>query len=313
LGRPFAEVLLLPFLRQYNKRMAAQKDHWTPITTTGLKRVEVDGQVVPSYDAIAGTVLLSGDPTRVTLFPKTQRDKLVIDDNEVWASDEEEEDKMGHRMHRENLRILTPYLHRAGLWRVRLSQVFEVLEVVGGVKGGPPQPNEFSLKVTADGEVPTTGTLQRLTDAGAAYVKCLVCDLQKVARAKTLAGEDALATKDSTLGDKHLQEMRKAVHGELPKSRAEVVEEERQRAAAEAAARAAQREADEREVEDSLGNLEIETELEKEHEKAMRKAAKKARQKARQREAKQHEKLNQQEAAAAQPADGVNPDQVAVL
>ena len=241
LAKPLVDSLITPFLNAFNKKAPDEP----PLTAAGLKRVEVDGKSV-DMDAPAGEVLL-GDAPRVVLLPATKREKLVIDDDEEWGSDEQEEDVMGHKMHRRNLRALTAYLHRAGLWRVRLSDVFEVLEVVSGAKGGPPQQNEFSLKVTAEGGPPSSGSLMRLTDKGAAYVACLMNDLQKISRAKDLAHADAVATQDSTRGDEHVQEITKAV-GMLPRSKVELEEEKRQRETTEEAQRAARRVEAEREV-----------------------------------------------------------------
>lgn len=184
-------------------------------------------------------------------------------------------------MHHRNLRALTPYLHRAAMWRVRLNNVYEVQEVVRGARGGPPQSNEFSLRVTADGNPPTSGHLTRLTDKMESYVRSLVNDLQKISKAKQLAHEDAVATQDSTLGDAHVEEMMRAV-GALPISKVEVEEQARQRAAVEEAVRAARLAADEREVQTSLGELSLEEEMRK----AEKKAAKRARQKANRKEAK---------------------------
>ena len=241
--------------------------------------------------------------------PKTKRDKLVIDtEAEEWGSDEGEEDVMGHKMHRENLRILTGYLHRPGLWRVRLGQVYEVLEVAKGAKGGPPQPNEFSIKVTADGEPPTSGSLSRLCDQGASYVRQLVIDLQKVARAKNVAHADAIATQDSSRGEAHVKEIMRAV-GELPMGKAELEEQQKRREQAEEAERAAQRERDRLEVDGLLGQLSMEEEMRK----AAKKAAKRARQKARQKERREETLVAESHGATAPAAnqaedDGIVPD-----
>ena len=277
LARPFVDAVVTPFLKAYNNKNPGDP----PLMVGQLRRVQIDGTTVARLEDPASG-LLKGELPRVVLVPPTRRDKLVINSDEEWGSDEEPYDIMGQKMHRRNLRTLTAFLHRPGLWRVRLSQVFEILEVVqGGAKGGPPQPSEFSLKVERDGQPPSCGTLTRLSDKGGEYVRHLVTDLQKVARAKDLAHEDAVATQDNSRGNKHVMEMTQAV-GALPPSRAEIAEEARQRSEAEALRRAEERERDQRELHEELGQLSMEEELRK----AQRKAAKRARQKARQRELK---------------------------
>ena len=272
LAKPFTDAVVIPFLEAYNAKRPSE----APLLAKEVRRVEVDG-VRFEPDALTQTAssILHSGTQRIVLVPATRREALVVDDDEEWASDEAEEDKWGHKLHRENLRILTPYLRRAGLWRIRLSAVsFEVLEIVG-TKGGPPQPNEFSLKLTSDGQPPVCGALTRLSDQGAKYVKCLVNDLTKISRARDLSRADAEATNDSTLGERHLEQMTKVV-GTLPRGRAEMQAEQQQKAAAAEAEQAAQREADLAAVEEQMNGLSLEEEMRK----AEKKAAKRARQKA---------------------------------
>ena len=57
-----------------------------------------------------------------------------------------EADAKGELMHRQNLRELTTYLSRPGLWRVQLSHILEILAVTKGARGGPPQSGEFTVR-----------------------------------------------------------------------------------------------------------------------------------------------------------------------
>ena len=65
--------------------------------------------------------------------------------------------------------------------------------------------------VTADGRLPSFGTLDRLTPQQDNYVQHLINDLKKIARAKDLAHADAAATGNDSVGTKHVQEMTRKV------------------------------------------------------------------------------------------------------
>jgi hypothetical protein len=208
---------------------------------------------------------------------------------------EELHDEQGEKMHTANLQLLTKYLHRPGLWRIRLSNVCDVSEVVGGASGGPPRPGEFSLRVTADGELPRSGTLTRLTKTQANYAVHLINDLHKVSRAKDLAREHELAAAGGSLagqGNRHVAEMMAKV-GALPVSKVEKQEEDRRKQKAEEALRLKAKADAEAEVEESIGGLSLEAEMRQ----AQKKAEKKARQKAR-------KKLEKEAAAARAAASG---------
>eukprot|EP00966_Prymnesium_polylepis_P168478 3895344-Prymnesium_polylepis.1 len=110
----------------------------------------------------------------------------LLDNDELYEA-------AGDAMHSANLRIVTECLHRSGLWRVRMSSMSVVESVIHGTSGGPPRPGEFSLRVTADGELPRIGALTRLSRQQANYAQILINDLHKVSRAKDLAHEHEVA------------------------------------------------------------------------------------------------------------------------
>lgn len=213
---------------------------------------------------------------------------------------EEMRDATGEAIHTANLRLVTQYLHKPGHWRLRLSNVCEILEVTAG-RASAPRPFEFSLMTKAGGELPSCGTLQRLTKHQSTYVEILVNDLKKVARAKDLAKDHELATNDKTLGVKHVVEMTRKV-GQLPVAKCEVEAEERRQREADEAQRAEQAERAKIEVEESIGGLSLEAEMRA----AQKKAEKRARQKAR----KKQEKLQaqQQPDAHTEPSRNVDAD-----
>ena len=148
--------------------------------------------------------------------------------------------------------------------------------MVSGAKAGRPQPGEFSLIVTADGEPPTSGLFTRLTPHQAGYAEILMNDLRKIARAKDLASDHELATNDRESGSRHVEDMTRKV-GPLPVSKAEVAEDARRQQAADEALRLQEALLADREVEESIGSLSLEAEMLA----AQKKAAKRARQKAR--------------------------------
>ena len=64
LAKPLKDGCITPFLGAYNKKHPDQP----PLTAEALARVEIDGVVVPSIDAL-GDGLMTGDVTKVELFP----------------------------------------------------------------------------------------------------------------------------------------------------------------------------------------------------------------------------------------------------
>jgi hypothetical protein len=197
----------------------------------------------------------------------------------MTAMTSEEADEVGVRMHESNLALVTKYLRRKGLWRIRLNAVCDIVEIVNATKGGPPQAGEISMRVV-DGELPTWGTRDRLSVVQDRYVAALQGDCRKVCSAKQLAHADHEATHSSALGDQHLQEMRSVV-GELPMSKLECEAEVRQQEQAEAARQARERAADEQEVSEVFRDVSLEGEMRR----AQKRADKRARQKQRKREA----------------------------
>jgi len=152
-----------------------------------------------------------------------------------FGSDEAEakeyRDALGAQLHANNLKLVTTYLHRKGLWRVRLNATCEVLEVVSGIaKGGPPCAGEFSFKAQDGGEMPSFGSLARLDAVQTQYAKTLIIDLQKVARARELAHQHQVASDaegSSAEGARVVRDYLESMSlkaGALPPSRSQVRE-----------------------------------------------------------------------------------------
>lgn len=214
--------------------------------------------------------------------------ELYIKQQQAFASEEGRADReaWAQKMCDINLQIATKYLHRKGVWRVRLNSSCEIVEVVSGVKGGPPVPGEFSFKTAADGEAPTFGSLARLDGAQTNYAKTLIDDLGKVARSRELAHQarvsceaDGILEQAEGLIENYLENFQQKA-GELPKSATEVQEERRQQAAREEQQRMEQREADRRAALELLGDASLSSAIERDREKQRKKAQKKARQRA---------------------------------
>lgn len=199
---------------------------------------------------------------------------------------------MGQRLHAKNLKLCTKYLHRKGLWRIRLNQMCEVIEVVGGAKGGPPVRGEISFKGLGDGTPPTFGTLDRLDAAQTTYAKSLIKDLENITQAREVAKTHADAAQAAGIGAigesqarHHLEKMTLKV-GELPAAESEVREAKRQQEAEEAAVRERKLEQERRQALIELGvstGDDVDDVLEKEARAAQKKKEKKARQKAKKR------------------------------
>jgi hypothetical protein len=125
---------------------------------------------------------------------------------QIEENAEEERAEKGMRMHRENLSLLTKYMHRPGLWRVQLNYLLQIVRVTRGAKGGPPMQGEFSVRVFADGSLPVASTLMRLSEPQARYVPTLMDEICKICRAKDLAHAHTVATNgESRLGDLHVE------------------------------------------------------------------------------------------------------------
>eukprot|EP00965_Chrysotila_dentata_P062601 2074487-Pleurochrysis_carterae.AAC.1 len=102
-------------------------------------------------------------------------------------ADDDSDTEEASRQARRNLQMLTPYILKKGLWRVRLSDACEVVEVIRGIAGKPPQPGEFSFMVRGDGSLPQVGKLSRLSKLQVPYVRMLINDIDKVCKAREIA------------------------------------------------------------------------------------------------------------------------------
>ena len=188
-----------------------------------------------------------------------------------------------------------PFLHRKGLWRIRLNATCEILEIVSGTKGGPPVPGEFSFKSAANGEAPVFGSLSRLDATQTTYAETLIVDLQKVSRARELAYQHQQACEADGTPEmaaapikQHLDSMT-AKAGALPPSVSELREARRQQEERAAQERAAHLEAERRAALEALGvsgtdgtDGDLMDAIRRDKERERKKAQKKARQKARQ-------------------------------
>lgn len=282
--------------------------------------------VTPSHPGRSGGTL----STQQTIQDKTGTRGLSRNDalqfatlQKQFASDEckADRDELGARLHANNLRLTASYLHRKGLWRVRLNATCEVLEVVSGSRSGPPVPGEFSFKSMGGATMPSFGSLSRLDETQTTYAKSLIVDLEKVARAREVASQHLKASQAAGNGaaaegevKEYLESMTAKV-GELPPSRLEVSEATRQQQAAAEEERRRFLEAEEREALVHLGvstaggagstdggsSLTLDDVLDRERERERKKALKKARQRAKKQEAQraqQAEESRQAEHAA---------------
>lgn len=221
-------------------------------------------------------------------------DTLIPQNGAPQLDEEAERQEIGQRLHEKNLKLCTTYLHRKGIWRIRLNQMCEVVEVVSGAKGGPPVRGEISFKGSADGTPPSFGTLDRLDAAQTTYAKSLIKDLENITQAREVAKMHADAAQAAGIGAigesqaKHHLEKMTAKVGELPAGATEVREAKRQQEAEEAALRARQLEQERRKALAELGvgpSGGLDDALEKDMARAQKKAEKKARQRAKKREA----------------------------
>lgn len=206
-----------------------------------------------------------------------------------------EREAFAQAAHKKNLHLATSYLHKKGVWRVRLNATCEIMEIVGGTKGGPPVPGEFSFRCAADGEQPKFGPLSRLDAMQTTYAKTLIDDLNKVARARELAYQHQQACDAEGTGALAVGKIKEYLDGitekagVLPPSKSELQEEREREAAAQAKRQAELRAAEERAALVALGvdsgaggaSSGLDDILEKEREKERKKAQKKARQRAR--------------------------------
>lgn len=216
----------------------------------------------------------------------------------VFASDEckEHREEYAKVLHAQNLQRATSFLHRKGVWRMRLNATCEITEVVSGVKGGPPVPGEFSFRCSTEGQMPTFGSLSRLDETQTAYAKQLIIDLEKVARARELAYQHRQASEaegtsaQAALPIAEYLECMTAKAGTLPPGRSEVQEAQRQQEAAAVQRRDAKKAADLRAALLELGVVDDSTDgmcdgglgdaIERDRQRERKKADKKARQKA---------------------------------
>ena len=222
-------------------------------------------------------------------------------DQEMYAKQEKEfaseagradREAFAQKLHKKNLHHATSFLHKKGLWRVRLNQTCEILDIVSGAKGGPPIPGEFSFKSQGpDGEAPTFGSLSRLDAMQTNYAQTLIVDLQKVSRARELAYQHQQACEAEGTGEEAAEPIKQYLDsvtskaGNLPPSKSEVQEARREREAREAAARAAHLEAEKRAALEALGVSDggdggLNDAIKRDRERERKKAQKKARQKA---------------------------------
>jgi hypothetical protein len=203
-------------------------------------------------------------------------------------------EEYARKLHAKNLQLATSYLHRKGLWRIRLNSTCEILEVVSGAKGGPPVPGEFSFKATCNGEAPVFGSLSRLDATQTHYAETLIVDLLKVARARELAHQHQQACEAEGNGELAVAPIQQyldsvtAKAGTLPPGQSELREARERQQALEAERRAAYLEAERRAALEALGVCDgpegadggLQDMIKRDKEKERKKAQKKARQKA---------------------------------
>ena len=223
--------------------------------------------------------------------------ELYAEKQREFASESSREDRVAYaeKLHAKNLQLTTSFLHRKGLWRIRLNATCEILEIVSGAKGGPPVAGEFSFKSAANGEAPVFGSLSRLDATQTTYAETLIVDLQKVSRARELAYQHQQACEADGTPEmaaapikQHLDSMT-AKAGELPPSVSEVRDARRQQEERAAQERAAHLEAERRAALEALGvsgtdgtDGDLMDAIRRDKERERKKAQKKARQKAKQ-------------------------------